>query len=120
MKKIIASLAIAATVVTPIAASAATWHSASVTLPRTGQWNTVDRTALSNTQGTYVKNNNYKVYSWIESSKGNQSGPTRTWNNDGAGAQYHSTGLKGAKVHASFKTSAVNYKTTTAYIEWAP
>lgn len=120
MKKIVTSLAIAATVLTPIAASAATWHSANITLPRTGQWDTTNRTALSNDQGTYVKNNKYTVYSWIETSKGNQSGPTRTWDNNGAGAQYHNTGLKGASIHASFKTSAINYNTTTAYLEWAP
>lgn len=122
MKKLLASLAIAATVITPIAASAATWYKADITLPRTGQWNTTDRTAVSNTQGTYVSNNKYDVYSWIENRmNGTRVGPTQYWEGGrSTGAQFHKTNMYGKDIHASFKTSAVNYFTTTAHVEWAP
>lgn len=116
-------VALAVMVIAPISASAATWYKKNVTLPRTGDWDTVGRKAVSNTQGTFVSKNSHKVYSWIEvHATDKQVGPDRTW--DGGEkhphAQYHYTGLKGAKLHASFKTTWINYFTTTAHVEWAP
>ncbi|MPQ23780.1 hypothetical protein [Bacillus paralicheniformis] len=123
MKKGILIAALAIMVIAPISASAATWYKKDLLLPRIGQWNTTARNAVSNTQGTYVSKNGHDVVSWIEiNNTDEQIGPDRYWDggNKSPRAQYHHTGLRGAKVHASFKSRWYNYMSTHAHVEWAP
>lgn len=123
MKKVLAIVIIAGALLIPITVSAAWYYTEkNITLPRTGQWNTIDRTATSDTQWTNVMSNNYDVLSFIELKDGKDVGPVRTFK---SGVMYvpgqsHLTNLNGASIHASFKTSIFNYFTTTAKLGWAP
>ncbi|MGE7920368.1 hypothetical protein ACQKM9_15725 [Viridibacillus sp. NPDC093762] len=119
MKKTIIVLFTILTIVVPISAFAADWYGDTITLPRTGDWSTINRTAASDTQGTWVKKPTYDITSWIELKDGSRTGPIRYWIGGAEqGAQYHETSLKGATIHATFKSQT--WYTNQVYLEWAP
>jgi len=109
----------------PVAAFAETWYSSDITLPRTGSWTTVTREATANTQKTKVTNNKYDVNARILNSGGKALSDYKKHQNEGNddyGIEIeHKTGTaKGDKIKAEFKTTAVNYRTTTATLSWRP
>lgn len=113
------------TLSTAIPAFAATWYSSNITLPRTGSMTTVTRAATASSQYTKVTDNAYDVNGRIVTSSGTVLSTYVTHQdsqNSAYGTVYtHKTGTSvGDNIKAEFKTSAVNYFTTTAKISWSP
>jgi hypothetical protein len=100
---------------------AGTWYSTSLVLPRTGSMTTTVRKATTNSQETEVTNNKYEVDARIDTSSGvplSSWGSHRAWESD---IITHNTGTKtGDSIKAEFKTSGINYFTTSATIAWRP
>lgn len=97
------------------------WYSTSLTLPRSGAMTTTQRAATNKNQETQVENNAYDVLGRIVNSGGTSLSSYKTHEAKQDQAYTHNTGTtKGDKISAQFKTSAVNYFTTTATIGWRP
>lgn len=126
MNKKIVSGTLVLTLVLPTLASAATWYSSSITLPRTGSWKTVEREATGSSQQTQVTNNKYDVLGRIISAVNGSALSSyvthQDTDNSANGAIFtHKTNTKvGDRIKGEFKTAATNFRTTTATIAWAP
>lgn len=110
----------------PMIASAATWYSSDITLPRTNSWKTVVRHATGSQQQTRVTNNAHDVLGKIVlAANGSDLSNYYTHpaeGKDGYGTiATHNTGTNvGDNIQGEFKTTWDNYRTTTATISWAP
>lgn len=98
----------------------AEWYSSPITLPRNGWWYTVARTATSNTQRTRVSNPKYDVVSNITKSNKELLSTNKTHNSGKTDIQSHYTGLNGASLRASFRSSIINQHTNKVNLAWEP
>ncbi len=98
----------------------AAWYTSTITLPRNGWWYTVDRTATSHVQKTKVTNPKYDVVSNIVSVRNVQLSSNKTHKKNKIVIHNHTTGAKGAKVKAAFRSSIVNQHTNRVALGWEP
>lgn len=97
------------------------WYDSNITLPRTGSWSTTIRAATATDQQTQVKSNDYDVLGRITNSGGTSLSDYETHDSGDDTMITHDTGTSsGDKIKAQFKTSSVNYRTTTADLGWRP
>lgn len=119
--KIVLTLTILGGLASPVAVSAATWHSAHITLPRAGKkWRTTTRKSTANKQGLKAIKNKYQVIGNIDNTGNKEIGKWKTFTKYNSKAQYTVTYSKGANIKAVFQTNGYNLLTTTATLLWRP
>lgn len=125
-KRIIKALLCTSLIVSlPITAFASTWYGVRITLPRTGSWKTITRDATSDKQKTQVFGNKYDVNGRIVTASGAALSSYKKHQNDshkdnGLEIQHNTGAAKGDDIKAEFKTTVINYRTTTADLWWMP
>lgn len=124
MNKVVMLGTLAFCLTIPMIASAATWYSSTITLPRTGSWKTVTRQATRSFQQTKVLNNKYNVNARIVYAANNDALSDYETHGDTSDHDYgqaitHNTGV-GDNIKAEFKTDLLNYNTTRSDLSWAP
>lgn len=121
IRKILFTALITFVLFSPVAVSAATWHSAGITLPRFGKrWRTVSRKSTSNTQGLKATKNAHQVIGNIDNLGNKEIGKWQTFKVHNTGAKYTTTYSKGSTIKAVFRTNGYNAFTTTANLSWRP
>lgn len=122
VKKYIKKVVIAGILISSISIPAyASWHWSDITLPRRGAWSTVTREASGGTQKTQVTKNAYAVNSRIIGDNGVGLSGWRKHKPGTGTIRTYKTGVHaGEDIKAQFKTSVINYRTTTARLAWEP
>lgn len=99
----------------------AAWNSSTITLPRNGWWNSVDRAASGPTQQAKVTNPSYDVVSNVSNNSGTKLSSNKTHSSGKNTTVKHSSGAKKEDtLKGSFRSSVVNQKTNKVNLAWNP